>query len=264
MDRQTITRLLRYAYRDGHGPTASVTTKYKKSSVFNTKVQQHINANRYYNCLFTAVCPDYPSESLPEETFTHSNLSRSSIILYLLPPSTMIHSILPVQFMCLTVFLHNLCQSFLWSTLSLAPSTSYSIHFFTQSLSSFHNTCRYQCNLFCCSPNQSMHCGDIVISRFFNMITIDHLVSRITVCILPTCPHLRSANFGPRFTHWQSASLHFTHHLCIANFVQCIWLTQYSMQISSLTRTLVAKRAVFVFSLPPPKHYTPLFIPTPK
>ena len=28
-------------------------------------------------------------------------------------------------------------------------------------------------------PNQSMHCGDIVISRFFNMITIDYLVHRI-------------------------------------------------------------------------------------
>jgi len=31
------------------------------------------------------------------------------------------------------------------------------------------------------------------------MITVDHLVRRITVCILPTCLHLRSANFGLRF-----------------------------------------------------------------
>ena len=35
--------------------------------------------------------------------------------------------------------------------LGLASSTSYSIHFFTQSLSSFHNTCPYHRNLFCCS-----------------------------------------------------------------------------------------------------------------
>jgi len=35
--------------------------------------------------------------------------------------------------------------------LDLQPSTSYSIHFFTQSVSSFHNTCPYHCNLFCCS-----------------------------------------------------------------------------------------------------------------
>jgi len=43
-------------------------------------------------------------EPVPEETFTHSHLSWSSIIPYLLPPSIMIHGILPVQFMCLTVF----------------------------------------------------------------------------------------------------------------------------------------------------------------
>jgi len=35
--------------------------------------------------------------------------------------------------------------------LGLAPSTLYSIHFFTQSLSSFHNTCPCHRNLFCCS-----------------------------------------------------------------------------------------------------------------
>jgi len=37
--------------------------------------------------------------------------------------------------------------------LGLEPSTSYSIHFFTQLASSFRNTCPYHCNLFCCSIN---------------------------------------------------------------------------------------------------------------
>ena len=37
--------------------------------------------------------------------------------------------------------------------LGLEPSTSYSMHFFTQSLSSFHSTCPYRCSLFCCSIN---------------------------------------------------------------------------------------------------------------
>jgi len=37
--------------------------------------------------------------------------------------------------------------------LGLEPSTLYSIHFFTQSVSSFHSTCPYHCNLFCCSIN---------------------------------------------------------------------------------------------------------------
>ena len=50
------------------------------------------------------------------------------------------HDILLVQFTC-----HNLSPSFLWST------TSYTIHFFTQSLSSFCSTRPYLCNLFCCS-----------------------------------------------------------------------------------------------------------------
>ena len=35
----------------------------------------------------------------------------------------------------------------------LEPSTSYSIHFFTQSVFSFHNICPYHRNLFCCSIN---------------------------------------------------------------------------------------------------------------
>ena len=37
--------------------------------------------------------------------------------------------------------------------LGLEPSTSYSIHFFTQSVSSFRNTCPCHHNLFCCSIN---------------------------------------------------------------------------------------------------------------
>jgi len=42
-------------------------------------------------------------------------------------------------------------QVFFGLPLGLTPSTSYSIHFFTQSLSSFHSTCPYHCNLSCCS-----------------------------------------------------------------------------------------------------------------
>jgi len=57
-------------------------------------------------------------------------------------------------------------------------------------------------------PNRSMCCGDIVISRFFNMITIEHLVHKITVRILPTHLHLPSANFGPHFSYRRSASPH--------------------------------------------------------
>jgi len=90
-----------------------------------------------------------------KKTYTHSHVSWSSTILYQLPPSTVIRSIiLPVQFMYLTIFLHNLSASPLWSTswsetchftllTSLHPIFIYS--------SSFHNTCPHHHNLFCCS-----------------------------------------------------------------------------------------------------------------
>jgi len=50
---------------------------------------------------------------------------------------TTIHSILPDQFTRLTVFLHNFSPSPIWCTSWPGTPFSYSIHFFTQSLSSF-------------------------------------------------------------------------------------------------------------------------------
>jgi len=71
---------------------------------------------------------------------------QSSLIC--LNPSTMMHGILPVQSMSFTTIS---LQVFFGVPLGLAPSTSYFIHFFNESLSSFHNTCPYHCNLFRCS-----------------------------------------------------------------------------------------------------------------
>jgi len=45
-----------------------------------------------------------PGEPVPEETFTHSHLSWSSIIPYLLTPSITIHHILPVHLIMETVY----------------------------------------------------------------------------------------------------------------------------------------------------------------
>ena len=70
-----------------------------------------------------------PVKPVPEEIFTHSNLSWSSIIPYLLHPSTVIHGILPVQSTHLTVFFHNLSPSFLWS-LSWAVTLHFILHTF--------------------------------------------------------------------------------------------------------------------------------------
>ena len=76
-------------------------------------------------------------DPVPEEILTHSHPSWSSDILYQLPPFTTIHSILSVQFTCVTVLFDNLPPGPLWSSSRSWPSTSYSMHFFTQSSSSF-------------------------------------------------------------------------------------------------------------------------------
>jgi len=66
---------------------------------------------------------DNPGEPVPEETFTHSRLSWSSVIPYLLPASITIHDILPVHITCLIVFFHYLCKfSFVYLLLATLPS----------------------------------------------------------------------------------------------------------------------------------------------
>ena len=52
-----------------------------------------------------------------------------------------------LQCKCLTVLFGNLSPGLFGLSLGLGPSTSYSMHFFTQS-SSFHNTCLYHRSLF--------------------------------------------------------------------------------------------------------------------
>jgi len=61
-------------------------------------------------------CQGQPKWAGTRMNITHSHLSWSSVVPYLLHPSITVHDILPVQFMCLAVFFHNLSPSFLWST----------------------------------------------------------------------------------------------------------------------------------------------------
>ena len=82
----------------------------------------HTHTQPFYGSLGSV--RDNPGEPVPQKTFTHSHLLWSSVIRYLLPPSITIHGILSVQFMCLTVFFHNLSPSFLSST-----SWSGTLHF---------------------------------------------------------------------------------------------------------------------------------------
>ena len=69
--------------------------------------------------------------------------------------------------------------------LPLAPFTLYSIHFFTQSLSSFHSTCPYHCYLFCCSTeimssNPSLSLNPLLGTLSCSLIAHIHLTILIS------------------------------------------------------------------------------------
>jgi len=81
---------------------------------------------------------DYPGEPVPKQTVTHSHLSWLSIILYLLPPSTAIHGILPLQFTCLTsLFAQPLSEKFSLVYHLVSHPPLYTPHKITQLLSFF-------------------------------------------------------------------------------------------------------------------------------
>jgi len=75
----------------------------------HTHTHTHTHTQPFYGSMDLVL--DNPGESVPEESFTHSHLSWSSIVSYLLHPSIMIHDILPVQFTCLTVFPQSLLHA---------------------------------------------------------------------------------------------------------------------------------------------------------
>jgi len=59
---------------------------------FHTNTHTHTHTQPFYGSM--DFVPDNRGEPVPEETFTHSHLSWSSIIPYLLHPSNMIYGIL--------------------------------------------------------------------------------------------------------------------------------------------------------------------------
>jgi len=96
---------------------------------------------------FTTLCPELPGWA---STRRNTHPPTILIIIQSLSASSIYHDPNYVlgNFFC-TTSLHV----FFGLPLGLEPSTSYSIHFFTQSVSSFRSTCPYHHNLFCCSIN---------------------------------------------------------------------------------------------------------------
>ena len=69
--------------------------------------------------------------------------------------------------------------------LALEPSTSYSIHFFTQSVSSFRNTCPHHRYLFCCSIKiissiPSLPLNSLLETLSFTLTLHIHLQTKLT------------------------------------------------------------------------------------
>jgi len=88
----------------------------------------------------------YQKKHSPTHTHHRHQSSQSASSIYYDPwhPPYSIHVLY-------SLFPQSLSQVFFGQPLGQAPSISYSIHFFTQSSSSFCSTCPYYHNLFCCS-----------------------------------------------------------------------------------------------------------------
>jgi len=118
------------------------------------RLLSHLHSAQHNNNRFTALCPGLPgwagtgrNTHPPTHHPDHHPIFTSFFHL----PRSIASSLFKLcvwQSFCTTSF-HVLFGL----PLGLEPSTSYSIRFFTQSVSSFRRTCPYHRNLFCCSIN---------------------------------------------------------------------------------------------------------------
>ena len=108
--------------------------------------------------------------------------------------------------------------------LGLEPSTLYSIHFFTQSLSSYRNTCPYHRNLFCCST-EIMSSNPSLSLNFLLQILSFTLTSHIHPTILISA-------------RWSASSFSFLtgQVSLLCNILLCMQLL-YSLPHTQHTRT---------------------------
>ena len=136
------------------------------------------------------------------------------------------HSILFIQSTCLTVLFHN--QVLFVLPLGLGPSTSCSMHFFTQ-WTSFRSTCPYHRSLFCCNTNAMS--SDILYqlppfttihSIFFIQFSLSSLLVNLSFSltrILPCRDHLLIwlLNLSPRtafIAYWLHGDVLLNFYLC--------------------------------------------------
>jgi len=171
----------------------------------------HIQQQLFYGPLYRKFQVSwYQKNHSPTKTYLDHQLS-----FYQLTSSTMIHSILPVQFTCLTVFLHNICPISVWS-----PSWSGTLHFihhtflhpitvfFSQHMPipSVHH------NLFCCSTkimssNPTHSFNSLLGTLSFTLTSQIHLTIFISACC--KCYLIFFSN-RPGVTYMQHTTSHTT------------------------------------------------------
>jgi len=83
-----------------------------------TDALKHRRMIKYYynNNHITVLCPGLLGWAGSRRNIHPLTYPDSSSNLYQLLPSTTMHIVIPVQFTCLTIFLHNLSAGRLWST----------------------------------------------------------------------------------------------------------------------------------------------------
>jgi len=116
-------------------------------------------------------------EPVPEETFTHSHLSWSSVIPYLL--------FYLLRSMASSLFNLSAWQSFSIISLQVFFGLPYTI--LHQSLSSFRSTCPYHCNLFCCSTEIMSSSRCLLLNPLLGTLSCNlkphiHLTILISAC----------------------------------------------------------------------------------
>jgi len=118
-------------------PTWHNTTSFQRHSCqpisWHSTEETKPNSTKPSNTTTTTFYGHFFGESVPEETFSHTPFWSPSN-LYQLLPSTTIHSILPVQIMCLAIFLLNLSPRPLWST-SWSGALHFILHTFLHPIS---------------------------------------------------------------------------------------------------------------------------------
>ena len=129
------------------------------SKLNNSNCQQR--QQRPFNGLWsgTTRVGRYQKELSPTHTYPNQ---RASFIIFLYLQRSMASSLFSLrawQSSRTTSF-----QVFFGLPLGLEPSTSCSIHFFTQSSSSFRNTWPYQRSLFCCNTNAMSSTPSVSVS----------------------------------------------------------------------------------------------------